>query len=95
MFDRYSLKSDNNRTLMFQMIENGDYLKFSNLNKLSKACYLYWLNENKKHCSLAGKSSHINNFIYKFEDCIPYKSIYNMLVRNQDKIYKPLVGIIK
>lgn len=72
------------------MIESHEYLKFENINKLSKHIYLYWLNENKKHCALVSKSFSPNSVRYELIECCFFTPIYNMLIRNKHLVYNPL-----
>lgn len=90
MFDKYSQKSGQNYKAICQMIESGDYIRFDNLNKLSRHIYLYWLNENKKHCSLVSSSFNPAKPFYDLETCCIYTTVLKMLQRNKHLVYKPL-----
>lgn len=83
MFDKFSAKSDKHRFEYLKMLESQEYLKFENLNRLSKHLYLYWSNENKKIQTLGGKS-------YSLNACAQWPMIIPMLKRNMPLIYKPL-----
>ncbi len=94
-YDRYSRKSDANRSEVVRMIETHEYLHFDNMNKFSKHIYLYWLNENKKHYDLVGKRFNHEYAFYEFEACCMFTSIYNMLLKYKDLLYKPLQKLLK
>jgi hypothetical protein len=85
MFDKYTLKAAKNRSLIGEMLESGEYLHYYNLNKFSKIVYLYWLNENKAMQTMGGKSES-----YSFRSCCQFECIYQMFIRNKERLYKPM-----
>ena len=90
-FDKYSLKSEKNNSLVVEMIVNKEHLNYKNLNKFSKHIYLSWLNDNKKEFSLS-QSGYFNKLKPKY--CISFYAknqvIWSMILRNRGKLYKPL-----
>lgn len=88
--EKYSQKSDTHRAAYERMLEDGSYLKFENLNALSKHLYLYWLNENKKHCTITGSTFNQEKPLYELEACAQFPTIIPMLTRNLSLVYKPL-----
>ncbi len=94
MFDKYSRKSTENRNECIRMIESHEYLHFNTLNKFSKHIYLYWLNENKAHCALSGKSFNRSNPFRSFDVCCFFDSIHRMFKENKELVYKPMQQLL-
>lgn len=90
MFDKYTAKANENRAEAIRMIETHEYVKYANLNKFSKHIYLYWLNENKAHCSLGGKMFNKYNPWRTLLECCFFDQVFKLFKNNQEYLYKPL-----
>ena len=88
MYDAFTAKSNRNEREYISMLESQEYLKFENLNRLSKHLYLYWLNSNKAHSNLTGRNNDLN--FYPLDICAKYPVIIPILRRNINLVYKPL-----
>lgn len=86
VYDTYSEKSEKHREQMKQLLLTCNPPKFSDLNKISKCVYLYYLNDNKAIAAIKGKER-------KFEEYCPtyWLSIFK---RNPLYLYKPLQPLI-
>lgn len=67
-----------------RMLQENEYLKFEKLNYFSKCIYLWYLNENKAYQS----NQSIENY------CVN-EVIFNMFMRNLDRIYKPMAELLR
>jgi hypothetical protein len=94
MFDKYDRKSREHLDKYAQMLQTDAYIHFENLKKFSMHLYLHWLNENKKHCSLAGKSFNPSSPWRSLEEVARFPFVIPMLTRNKDKVYLPLAKLL-
>ena len=95
MFDKFSELSNKHHQEAVRMIQDNSFLNFSNLNKFSKHVYLYWLNENKKHCALCSKGFNVLAPFYSLEQCSVTNQAWAIINKYPDLVYKPLAEVIK
>lgn len=92
MFDTFTQKAVKAKTDIEEMLQSGNYLRFEYQNRLSKAFYLWWLNDNKASKAMYSKTE--RSFRLYCEDYF-IRMFKNDMAKDENLIYKPLRPILQ